>query len=369
MTDPRDPRAPASPSPEPPTPRRGLIGPFTGRQLGAVLAVVVVAAIALVLITRPIATGPTAGVTALPVATPYLVGSPTVGLQPGQQAPELSWTGPDGAAVRLTDLYGKPVRLEDLRGKLVLLNFWATWCPPCQGETPILRQLDEAYRDKGLAIVGVAVQETTPDDVRAYAERYQLQYPIAFDASADIFDTYRVFALPTQVFIGPDGTIRQVVNGPLTSETAKGWIEQWLPTASPSAAQAASPAASPAAAAWCPGRSWPPYRLGGIPGITASSSDRATIQIDNHSGRTWYYRVSGWQLEQFETCRALGELEVQRGPIAAGATERVMLQGNWEQLDAPMTIAFWEQPCGEACQREPVAAMQVVRSPFEPPAS
>jgi peroxiredoxin len=80
--------------------------------------------------------------------------------------------------------------------------------------------MDERYRDQGLVIVAIAVQETTVDDVAAYAERYGLGYPIAFDASADIFDLYRVYALPTQVFIGPDGRITDVVNGPLTVDSA-----------------------------------------------------------------------------------------------------------------------------------------------------
>ncbi|HEY6569279.1 MAG TPA: TlpA disulfide reductase family protein, partial [Candidatus Limnocylindrales bacterium] len=96
-------------------------------------------------------------------------------------------------------------------------------------ETPILRDMDEAYGDKGLAIVGIAVQETTPDDVRAYAERYELGYEIAFDASADIFNLYKVYALPTQFFIDPEGRILEVVNGPLTSEGAKARMDAWLP--------------------------------------------------------------------------------------------------------------------------------------------
>jgi thiol-disulfide isomerase/thioredoxin len=224
------------PSADPPVqpPRRGGIGPFSARQLLTVLGVVALAAIALVVLTRPIGPGQGGGPpTALPGATPYVVGSPTTGLTPGQQAPELAWTGPDGSTVSLTDLDGNPVRLGDLRGRLVWLNFWATWCPPCQGETPVLRELDEAYRDRGLEIVAVAVQETSPDNVRAYADRYELDHTIAFDASADVFDLYRVFALPTQVFIGPDGTIRQVVNGPVTDQSARAWIEQWLPEASP----------------------------------------------------------------------------------------------------------------------------------------
>lgn len=213
--------------PQPSSPRR-IIGPFTARHLASIAAVVVVAAIALVVLTRPIAAGP-GGATPLPVQTAQIVGAVQVGLQPGDLAPELTVKAPDGSAAPLLDLAGNPVTLGSLRGKLVLLNFWATWCPPCQGETPVLRDLDEQYRARGLAIVGVAVQETTPDDVRAYAQRYGLGYTIAFDATADVFNAYRVYALPTQVFIGADGTVRQVVNGPLTNETARGWIESWLP--------------------------------------------------------------------------------------------------------------------------------------------
>jgi thiol-disulfide isomerase/thioredoxin len=216
----------------PPDPRRGVVGPFSARQLVGALVVVAVVAIGLVLATRPIAPGSASGATPLPVATPYLVGAAKEGLRPGDVAPELEWTAPDGTTQVLRDLDGKPVRLADLRGKLVWLNFWATWCPPCQGETPVLRDLSDRYRDRGLEIVGVAVQETTPDDVRAYAERYGVGYPIAFDASADIFDLYRVFALPTQVLIGPDGVVRQVVNGPVTEESAGRWIEGMLPSPS-----------------------------------------------------------------------------------------------------------------------------------------
>jgi peroxiredoxin len=214
---------------EPPKPRRTLIGPFTARQLGSALAVVVVAAVVLTLVTRPIAAGPGAGATALPAATPFLVGPAVEGLRPGNEAPELAVTHDDGSTFQLTDLVGNPVRLQDLRGKLVWLNFWASWCPPCQGETPVLRDMDETYGDRGLAIVGIAVQETTVNDVSAYATRYELAYRIAFDTSADIFRLYRVYALPTQFFIAPDGKIIEVVNGPLSHQDAAARIEAWLP--------------------------------------------------------------------------------------------------------------------------------------------
>jgi thiol-disulfide isomerase/thioredoxin len=217
--------APATPT------RRGLIGPFTARQLGIAAAVVIVSAVGLFVLTRPIATEPGTGglPTPLPQATPYLVGEAKEGLKVGDLAPELSWTAADGSTATLADLDGNPVTLADLRGKLVWLNFWASWCPPCQGETPVLREMDERYRDQGLAIVGVAVQETAPDVVKAYVERYGLRYPIGFDATADVFSRYRVFALPTQYFVGPDGRILGVVNGPLDEARGRQLIEGWLP--------------------------------------------------------------------------------------------------------------------------------------------
>lgn len=210
--------------------RHGLVGPFSGRQLGAVVGAVVVAVVLLVALTRPLASVDGGGPVD-PRPTAYLLGSPTVGLQPGSLAPELAGTRADGTPWMLTDVSGRPVRLADLRGKAVWLNFWATWCPPCQAETPILRDAWERYRARGLELVGVSVQETNAEDVAAYARKYALGYTIAADLSADVFHLYRVYALPTQVFIGPDGVIRRIIQGPLTAEAAAAVIETILPQA------------------------------------------------------------------------------------------------------------------------------------------
>jgi peroxiredoxin len=239
MTEVATPEPGLEPPVDRPATRRG-IGPFSGRQLLTVVVVIVVAAVGITLVTQPIAPG-AAGAPGVPIATPFIVGPVAEGLRPGDVAPELQATRSDGTTVTLTDLDGKPVRLADLRGKLVWLNFWATWCPPCQAETPVLRDMDAAYGSQGLAIVSVAVQETTVDDVRAYAQRYDLGYRIAFDASADIFNRYRVYALPTQFFIGPDGKILEVVNGPMTDDSARMRIETWLPpTPTPSSSPSPS---------------------------------------------------------------------------------------------------------------------------------
>jgi thiol-disulfide isomerase/thioredoxin len=109
----------------------------------------------------------------------------------------------------------------------VWLNFWASWCPPCQSETPILREMDERYRSRGLALIGIQVQQTVAAG-RAYATTYSLRYPIGADVSADVFRAYKVFALPTQFFIDPEGIVRQVVNGPLDEKTAAAIVEALL---------------------------------------------------------------------------------------------------------------------------------------------
>lgn len=216
--------------------RHGLIGPFSGRQLLVGAVAVLVVAIVAVAITTPL--GNTARPPELvdPLATPFLIGeAPPEGLQAGAPAPELAVDLGNGQTYQLQDLDGRPISLEALRGKVVWVNFFASWCPPCQQETPILRTLADDYRERGLEVVGISVQETTPADVKAYAERYRLRYTIGFDGSGHVLRAYRVFALPTQFFIDVDGAIRTIVSGPVDERGARALIESMLaevPTAS-----------------------------------------------------------------------------------------------------------------------------------------
>ena len=227
--------------------RHGLIGPFSGRQLAAIVVTVVFAVVILVAATTPLGTIGAGPGPIDPRATAYIIDeAPAVGLKPGDLAPELNLALEDGTTYQLTDLDGNPIRLEDLRGKAVWINFFATWCPPCQSETPVMREVSEKYKDRGLELVAVSVQETSPDDVQAYADKYQLKYTIGFDGSGRIFRAYKVYALPTQFFIGPDGVIRDVAQGPLTVEAASAYIERILPAA------VASPSPSPSGASPSP---------------------------------------------------------------------------------------------------------------------
>jgi peroxiredoxin len=210
--------------------RHGVIGPFSGRQLVLAFAAVIAAVVVLVGLTTPLGTTANGPGSANPRPTAYILSSPPpIGLKVGATAPEFSVVNDDGTTYQLTDLDGKPIRLADLRGKAVWVNFWTTWCPPCQSEVPILRDLSARYKDRGLALVAISVQETSPADVATYAARYQLGYTIGFDGSGKIFHAYKAFGLPTQVFIDPNGIIASIVGAPLDEAGATAQIEAILP--------------------------------------------------------------------------------------------------------------------------------------------
>jgi peroxiredoxin len=210
-----------------PVARRRAVGPFSVRQAGLAIAAVAITALVLVGLTTPIGPGDP-GVLPDPRATAYVIASPTTGLGVGDVPPGFEVRLEDGSTFQLRDLDGEAIRLEDLRGQGVWVNFWATWCPPCQAETPTLRDVHDAYRDRGLVLVAIDVQETV-EDARAYADRYDLGYTIGADLSGEVFRAWQVFALPTQFFIGPDGAIRSVVSGPLEADRAAELVESILP--------------------------------------------------------------------------------------------------------------------------------------------
>ena len=157
---------------------------------------------------------------AQPGASFYVIGERTEGLAVGQLAPELSGMH-DGQPITLDDLDGNPVSLAALRGRPVWVNLWASWCPPCQVETPVLRDVYRAHVDDGLALIAVSVQEASPDEVRTYAETYDLPYTIAFDGTSDVFHAWQGYGLPTHYFIDAEGIIRAVHYGPLSAAGAE----------------------------------------------------------------------------------------------------------------------------------------------------
>ena len=121
----------------------------------------------------------------------------------------------------VTDLDGKTVSFADLKGKVVLVNFWATWCPPCRAEIPDLIALQEKYRDT-LVVLGISEDEdATPQAVKAFGVAQKMNYPIVMKTPelAKIFKG--VSALPTTFVIDPEGKIRQRHVGMLRAQTTE----------------------------------------------------------------------------------------------------------------------------------------------------
>lgn len=211
-------------SPVPETRRwsRQVIGPFTVRHLLVLNTVVAVALVILFAVSQPLGIART-GAAVAPQSTFYRVSSETQGLEIGQIAPDFVGTSDTGESVRLTDIDGHPVSMADLKGHPIWVNFWATWCPPCQHETPDLRAAYEAHRGEGLVLLAISIQEE-PETVRAYVATYGLAYTIGMDVTAAVMHTYHVFGIPTHYFIDRGGVIRDRVFGPLD----KAGIEQRL---------------------------------------------------------------------------------------------------------------------------------------------
>jgi peroxiredoxin len=120
-------------------------------------------------------------------------------------------TAPDFA---LASLDGKTtIRLSDYRGKAVLLNFWATWCVPCKIEMPWFVELQNEYGSQGLQVVGVAMDDASPEDIAKFAKDMGVNYPIAVGKES-VGDAYGgVQFLPASFYIGRDGKVVDKVFG------------------------------------------------------------------------------------------------------------------------------------------------------------
>jgi thiol-disulfide isomerase/thioredoxin len=134
----------------------------------------------------------------------------------GDEAPETAWLSVDG----------KPRRLSDWRGKRVLINFWATWCAPCQREMPLLSQAAQRFAGRNVAVIGVA--EDTAPAVRAHLAARPVAYPIVIGAtdapggSLSFGNTREV--LPYSVLIGEDGRILRRKMGTFSEQELAEWL-------------------------------------------------------------------------------------------------------------------------------------------------
>ena len=127
----------------------------------------------------------------------------------------------------LPDLTGQTRRLEEFRGQIVLLNFWATWCPPCRGEIPDLIQIDQTYRARGVDVVGISMDDDGARAVQAFVERFGITYPVVL-GDLDTAARYRVSGIPTSYLVDRAGRVVKRWVGPYSQEAFAAQIEALL---------------------------------------------------------------------------------------------------------------------------------------------
>ena len=176
----------------------------SGRGAGRLQTILVIVIGVIVLGTLAyVASGPGAadGVTKVDIAVSGR--APAVGDLP----PEFTATTSDGQQVSLADYAGKPV----------WLTFGASWCADCRTEAPDIEATYQAYKDRGLNILGVFIGESATD-ISGYADRAGLTFPIAVDQADKVASAYQTLGIPTHFFIGADGRIEQIRIGALSKD-------------------------------------------------------------------------------------------------------------------------------------------------------
>ena len=122
---------------------------------------------------------------------------------------------------------GQSIHLAALKGRPVVLNFWASWCTPCQQESPMLEAAWQRYRANGVAFVGIDYQDTQ-QDAQQFLQKYGITYPVGPDSSGTISVDYGVSNVPETIFIDRSGIVVRTHLGPLDAATLEAGIQQVL---------------------------------------------------------------------------------------------------------------------------------------------
>lgn len=132
------------------------------------------------------------------------------------------------AAFAVTTRDGRPLSAASLRGRVVLINVWATWCPPCRAEMPALRQLADAYAADSAVVLGFSVDRGPAEAVDAFLRERHITYPVAIVSDAVIASLGGVQGYPTSFLVDKQGVIRHTVIGPMGPVTLRPAIRRLL---------------------------------------------------------------------------------------------------------------------------------------------
>ncbi|WP_419884408.1 TlpA disulfide reductase family protein [Paenibacillus sp. B-A-8] len=135
-----------------------------------------------------------------------------VGIKKGNEAPDFE----------LLNLEEQPVKLSDFKGKKVILNFWATWCPPCRTEMPHMEKYYTDYKDDTVVLaVNLTNTEQKTANVTGFIEQFGLSFPVALDSEGDVSSKYQVVAYPTSFIIDSQGIIQEIYQGAINYDLIK----------------------------------------------------------------------------------------------------------------------------------------------------
>lgn len=136
-------------------------------------------------------------------------------------------TGQGAMDFSLSDLNGKTVNLSDYQGQVVMVNFWASWCPPCTAELPTIQAFYESHQADGFVVLAVNAHEN-PNDVRTFINNRGFSFPVLLDSDASVMDSYGIRALPMSFIIDKSGNVQYIHRGEIDTATLKAKVEPLL---------------------------------------------------------------------------------------------------------------------------------------------
>ena len=152
-----------------------------------------------------------------PITEESVPASVNTGFNEGKSAPNFELKTQDGQSIHLSDY----------RGQKVLLNFWASWCPPCKSEIPDLNEFYIEHEKQKMTILSVNMtySEKNKQTVKSFHHMYKIKYPVLLDQTGNIAKLYGIITIPTSYFIDSNGIIQKRVIGPLEKETIENLMD------------------------------------------------------------------------------------------------------------------------------------------------
>lgn len=142
---------------------------------------------------------------------------------------DLLKVGEDAPDFTLTDLNGERHQLSEYKGQGVFVNFWGTWCKPCEKEFPLMEEQYQVYKDQGVQILAVNIAQSDYE-VEQYAKQKNLTFPIVIDKDKSVMNTYNIRPLPTTILVNPEGEIVKIITGEMSEEDIISYMEQIKPS-------------------------------------------------------------------------------------------------------------------------------------------